>query len=172
MIAGIFAVDINNGIAKDGTLPWPRSKKDFAWFRFHTLNQIVVMGSKTWLDPAFPKPLKKRKNIILSKNSDPSFDAADLVVNAPNIKKYLNSLNKEIPADAPQNIFVIGGKEILEKCAGAFDSIYLTVFQHNYECDLAINVDKMTKGMELISYSPLLSDGDINMIFKVYQKIK
>ena len=62
----IFAVDANFGIGKNGTLPWPKNKDDFAWFREHTLGKTIVMGRRTWDDPAFPKPLPKRTNVVVT----------------------------------------------------------------------------------------------------------
>jgi dihydrofolate reductase len=42
----ILAVDINNGLSKDGIIPW-RSKNDMQFFLNKTKNNIVIMGKNT-----------------------------------------------------------------------------------------------------------------------------
>jgi dihydrofolate reductase len=51
MICTIFATDQMGTFGNRGTLPWPIDPEDMAWFREHTLNQIVIMGRNTWNDP-------------------------------------------------------------------------------------------------------------------------
>ena len=57
MICTIFATDQMGTFGNRGTLPWPMDAEDMAWFREHTIDQIVVMGRKTWDDPKMKKPL-------------------------------------------------------------------------------------------------------------------
>ena len=53
-ITAIFAADQKGGIGKDSTLPWPYNSADMKWFKTNTMGKTVVMGSKTWNDPAMP----------------------------------------------------------------------------------------------------------------------
>ena len=64
MIKGIMAVDEKGGISKGKSMPWPKNPKDLKWFKDNTINNIVVMGRKTWEDPLMPTPLKLRINIL------------------------------------------------------------------------------------------------------------
>jgi dihydrofolate reductase len=60
----IYAVDCNNGLSKDGIIPW-HSKKDLKFFMNMTKNNVVIMGRNTYF--SLPKrPLKDRLNIILT----------------------------------------------------------------------------------------------------------
>ena len=64
MIKAILAVDDKGGVSKNGSMPWPRNLKDLEWFKKNTLNHIVIMGKKTWIDPKMPTPLKERLNKV------------------------------------------------------------------------------------------------------------
>ena len=66
MIKAIMAVDDNGGISKGLSMPWPKNSKDLQWFKKNTLNQVIVMGSKTWEDPFMITPLKDRANILIT----------------------------------------------------------------------------------------------------------
>ena len=66
----IVGVDNQNGIGLNNTLPW-YNKEDLKYFSKVTKgdgNNAIIMGSNTW--KSLPKrPLPKRLNVILSKNS-------------------------------------------------------------------------------------------------------
>ena len=66
MICTIFATDQVGTFGNRGTLPWPVNTEDMAWFREHTVNQIVVMGRRTWDDPKMRKPLPDRINCVIT----------------------------------------------------------------------------------------------------------
>jgi dihydrofolate reductase len=66
----ILAIDSNNGISKDGYIPW-KSKKDMTFFYNTTKNNVVIMGKNTYLSlPDNCKPLKNRLNIVLTSVPD------------------------------------------------------------------------------------------------------
>ena len=67
MIKGIMAVDERGGISKGQSMPWPKNSTDLKWFKDSTLNNLVVMGRKTWEDPFMPTPLKSRIKIFDNK---------------------------------------------------------------------------------------------------------
>ena len=64
MIKAILACDEEGGVSKKGTIPWPKNTKDLGWFKKNTTNNVVVMGSKTWVDPLMPWPLPNRINVL------------------------------------------------------------------------------------------------------------
>jgi dihydrofolate reductase len=66
----IVAMDDNQLIGKDNTLPW-RLPADLAYFKKTTTGKTVLMGRKTYDSIGFPLP--KRRNIIVSHNT--SFQA-------------------------------------------------------------------------------------------------
>ena len=68
-VEAILAVDSNFGIAKDDKIPW-KSKADLQFFKNKTINNVVVMGSKTLLSLPNSNPLSNRMNIVLTNNYD------------------------------------------------------------------------------------------------------
>ena len=56
MIKAILACDNEGGVSKNGTIPWPKNKKDLGWFKKNTTNNVVVMGSKTWICLLYTSP--------------------------------------------------------------------------------------------------------------------
>lgn len=126
----IMACDIKGGIAKNGSLPWEKNKTDFQHFKKITSGHTVVMGSGTWLDPIFPKPLPNRKNIVLSSRD---IQGADVVLNGEGYMEYLQNL--------PEDIFIIGGYHVLQSTFDFINTFYLTIFQDDYKCDLHIPLE-------------------------------
>ena len=56
-IEAIVAVDNKYGLAKNGNIPW-KSKTDMTFFKNKTINNVVVMGTKTFLSLPKGAPLK------------------------------------------------------------------------------------------------------------------
>ena len=77
MIKAIMAVDDKGGISKGSSMPWPKNSKDLQWFKRNTLNQVVVMGSKTWEDPFMPTPLQNRENILVTTKGNSYYPEAN-----------------------------------------------------------------------------------------------
>jgi dihydrofolate reductase len=134
MIKAIFATDEENGIGKNGTLPWEKNSDDLKRFREKTLNNIVVMGSKTWDDPFFPGPLKDRNNFVITRSSR-SFDGAEVI--RENVKDIILLLNSHTDKD----VWIIGGAKIIELCFDIIDEFHVTKIKGNYNCDVKININ-------------------------------
>jgi len=84
VIRAILACDDNWGIGKNGTLPWPHNPADQKWFKECTINSTVVMGKTTWDDPDMPKPLPKRRNVVITSGDAPG---AHVVTDMASAKK-------------------------------------------------------------------------------------
>jgi dihydrofolate reductase len=145
----IFAIDAAGGIGKQGTLPWPKNKQDFAWFKEHTLGQTIVMGRRTWDDPAFPKPLPNRTNIVIT-SSPIDIDGVTVV----------QSIH-DVPADA----VVIGGAGLIQTVIDRVDTIYLTRFPDDYECDVKLDIDAILENFTVV-------EGLVgkNIIFEIWKR--
>ena len=110
MIKAILACDSEGGVSKKGTIPWPKNTKDLRWFKKNTTNNVVVMGSKTWVDPLMPWPLPNRIKVLATSKKN-QFPGADKYIKG-NLLKELKSLSKEYPT---KTVWVIGGPDILEQ---------------------------------------------------------
>lgn len=133
-----MACDSHGGIAKDGSLPWPKCSDDFKLFKKYTTDNIVVMGSKTWYDPIFPKPLKNRTNVVVSskhvEGADITVSSKDPYGNLQFIKEYMN-----------KEVFIIGGAQLLSSMLDDIDTFYLSIFNETYDCDTFIPLDEIKK---------------------------
>jgi len=122
MICTIFSVDQMGGFGNKGSLPWDHDPEDMAWFREHTLNQIVVMGRNTWDDPKMLKPLPDRENCVIS--SKPLANKYSTVKRFhTNYKQRLVEMSK---SDPDKKIFILGGPSIIMECRDIIDTAYIT----------------------------------------------
>ena len=146
MIKAIMAVDDKGGISKGKSMPWPKNSSDLQWFKKNTLNQIVVMGSKTWEDPFMPTPLKNRTNIVITNKSENYYKGANEYLRGNISKEILNLEKKYLNKD----IFIIGGPEIIKQTFDLFKEFYLTRIYGNFNCDKFIDIKKINNTMKLI----------------------
>lgn len=97
----IVAMARDNSIGKCGEIPW-HIPEDLAHFKKCTMGHPVIMGRKTWDSLPF-KPLKGRRNIIISRNPDLRIERADCF---SSLEEALEScVSEETP-------FIIGGEQI------------------------------------------------------------
>lgn len=91
MVSIILACTMNGGIGFKGTLPWNNIKEDINLFKNITINNTIVMGRKTW--ESIPnKPLKNRKNIVISSKKIPYSDVETMHSIEETIQKYPNAI--------------------------------------------------------------------------------
>jgi dihydrofolate reductase len=147
----IYAIDANNGLSKDGAIPW-KSKKDMSFFMNKTKHNIVIMGKNTYFSlPAGNRPLKNRLNIVLTKNPsmcEENVNANVLFTNndviyqdiLANRAKYYEMhpyLHKDF------KIFFIGGKTIYDKFIPLCQTVWVTQIKMDYKCDLFIDANQL-----------------------------
>lgn len=123
----IVAVDNNWGIGNNGKL-LVSIPDDMKFFRETTLNKVVVMGRKTL--ESFPNglPLKKRVNIVLTK--DPDFTVKDALV-CHSIEEVLEELKQYNSED----VYVIGGESIYRQMLPYCDLAHVTKIDYEYQAD-------------------------------------
>lgn len=160
MIIAIFAVDSNNGISKNGALPWPFSTEDMNWFKTQTTNNVVVMGRTTWDAPDMPSPLPRRVNVVFTTRGD----IGGCEVRSGDVQATLVELQNQYP---DKNIFVIGGAKLLGQATDVLDCAYITRIQGTFNCDTFISLENIVKGMQLTEQRPL---GDA--ILEIYKRLQ
>jgi dihydrofolate reductase len=137
MFSIVAAIDKNNGIGLNNSIPW-KLKADLEHFRQLTTtaadNKInaVIMGANTWQSlPKKFKPLPKRLNIVLSPKK----------IKLPAGVLYFNSLENALANLDRQNkvdkIFVIGGAYLYTQAINSPACAYLelTEIEQNFACD-------------------------------------
>ncbi len=162
MIKAIMAIDDKGGISKGQSMPWPKNSIDLQWFKKNTLNNVVIMGRKTWEDPFMPTPLKSRINILITNKEDKLFPGADYYISGDIIKSIremeLNYHNKDI--------FIIGGSEIINSTINIIDEFYLTRIYGNYNCEKFIDISLIKNNMKIIKKIY----GDSSCHFEIWKK--
>ena len=124
MIA-IVAVDKNWGIGKDGEqivyIPG-----DLKRFKDFTTGNTIVLGRKTVATFPGGKPLKNRRNLILSRNPDYRPEGAEVY---PDMDSLLAQVTD------PDNTYVVGGASVYNALIGACDRAYVTKIDAEYPAD-------------------------------------
>ena len=162
MIKGIMAVDEKGGISKGKSMPWPKNSKDLGWFKQNTLNNIVIMGRKTWEDPFMPTPLKSRIN-VLATNKDPLlFPGADYYFSGDVNEQVTEIQNKYKNND----VFIIGGSELINLTIDLIQEFYLTRIYGNYNCEKFLDLTLIEKNMKMIKKI----NGDETCHFEIWKK--
>ena len=140
-----MAVDDDRGVSKLGSMPWPKNSSDLKWFKKNTINQVVVMGRLTWIDPQMPTPLSNRINVLVTSKSQSLFPGAnhyisgDLIANIKNIVNEHEKLEK----------WIIGGPNIIDQLFDLIGTFYLTRIYGKFGCDKKLNLQKIQENMKL-----------------------
>ena len=145
MIKAIMAVDDKGGISKNRTMPWPKNSNDLKWFKNHTLNNVVIMGRLTWIDPFMQTPLPQRVNVLVTSQDKNNFPGAneyisgDLISSIKLLSKKYNNLD----------IFIIGGANLMNQLFDLVEIFYLTRIYGNFYCDNKISLIQIENAMKL-----------------------
>lgn len=123
----IVAVAKNWGIGKSGSLLFT-IHEDMRFFRTMTSGKTVIMGRRTLESLPGGKPLKNRRNIVISTRRGYEVPGAE-VVSSPGAAA-------ELVKDEPQeDVFVIGGGEVYRAMLPFCDTAYVTVVEAQAEAD-------------------------------------
>ncbi len=110
---------------------------DMKFFRETTMGKVVVMGRKTL--ESFPNgmPLKKRTNIVMTR--DKNYQVKDAVA-----VHDVEELLEELKQYAEEDIYVIGGESIYSLLLPYCKVAHVTKIDHAYEADTYFpNLDEM-----------------------------
>ena len=121
MLSIIVAIDQNNGIGKENSMPWHLSD-DLRRFKAITMGHTVIMGRNTWLSLPF-KPLKGRRNIVISTNMSET-EGCEI---ARSIEEAHNMVANEELA------FIMGGARIYQQTIDIADELIVTHIHKAFE---------------------------------------
>lgn len=160
----IAAVDENWAIGNKNKL-LVSIPADMKFFRETTVNKVVVMGRKTL--ESFPggQPLKKRTNIVLTR--DKNYKVKDAIV-VHSVEALLEELKKYDEED----IYVIGGDSIYKQMLPYCKLAHITRIHHAYEADTYFpNLDEM-EDWEITGISDEQTYFDLEYEFVRYERVK
>lgn len=153
MIEAILAIDKNNGIGLNGSLPW-KCKAEMKIFKYKTTGHVLVCGKNTYHNV---KSLVGRTSLyILSRHGCSSFT---LTMDKPSLSfphHFLKSIDEitQLGIDNPDSkIFVIGGAQIYNQVfdQGIVDKVHLSIMNDTYQCDTFIDITLLQKGYIITS---------------------
>ncbi|MDZ4840115.1 MAG: dihydrofolate reductase [Bacteroidota bacterium] len=129
-ISLLVAVDNNNAIGLNNTLPW-HLPADLKRFKQLTQGKAVIMGRKTYesIIESNHNTLPGRKTIVLTNN--PYYVCPPYIITCQSIGRAIyeaGQLNME-------EVFIIGGAEIFKQTLSLAEKIYFTVIEDTFEAD-------------------------------------
>ncbi len=160
----IAAVDENWAIGNQNKL-LVSIPADMKFFRETTVNKVVVMGRKTL--ESFPggQPLKKRTNIVLTR--DTKYKVKDAIV-----VHTIEALLEELKKYDEEDIYVIGGDSIYRQMLPYCKLAHITRIHHTYEADTYFpNLDEM-EDWEITGISDEQTYFDLEYEFVRYERVK
>lgn len=126
MVVAVNSSD--RSIGKNNQLLWS-IPEDMKHFRDVTTGHPVIMGRKTFDSiPEKFKPLSGRKNIVVTRDSDWSYEG---VVSAKSIEEAIEKA-KEFDGE---EIFIIGGEQIYKLGLPYTDKLYITIVETDLKGD-------------------------------------
>lgn len=139
--------------------------QDMKFFRETTMGKVVVMGRKTL--ETFPggQPLKKRTNIVLTR--DKKYQVKDAVV-----VHTIEELLEELKQYEDDEIYVIGGESIYRQMLPYCKLAHVTKINHEYEADTYFpNLDEMDD-WEITGVSDEQTYFNLEYEFVRYERVK
>ena len=127
----IVAVDNNWAVGyKGGLLTYLPG--DLPYFKEKTMNKVVVMGRKTLESLPKGKPLKGRKNVILTRDKNFSCENTVICHSKDEVIEYIRQFEAE-------DVLVIGGAEIYNLFMNSCKKAYVTRIYSELPADKYIN---------------------------------
>lgn len=139
-ISIIVAMAKNRVIGKENDMPW-HLPADLQHFRKITSGKPIIMGRKTY--ESIGRPLPKRHNIIISRNTEYKVEGCDVV----------SSLDEAVKcAGEVEELFIIGGGFLYNQTIDQADRLYLTFI------DLEVDGDTLFPEYEHLAIRKIASE--------------
>lgn len=157
----IVAVDKNWGIGCGGNL-LQVIPEDMKFFKDMTIGKTIILGRRTLYTFPFKKPLKNRRNLILSKDINFQCEDAQVYHSVPELAQGIKGLNSE-------EVFVIGGEAVYKELFNYCKYAYVTKIFRGYEADRFFpNLDEIQKWQQIEESEVKYYEG-IAYCFTVYE---
>jgi len=148
----IVAADDRWGIGKQGDL-LARLPKDLEFFKENTVDKAIVIGRKTLESFKNGRPLPKRLNVVLSRNTE--FDHAGILG-----MKSLGALEQWLASQGDEEVFVAGGGQIYKLLAPLCSKAYVTRLEGDYGADVFMT-DLESIGFKCVLEEPTIEENGV-----------
>lgn len=163
-IIAILHADSKWGIGKKNDLMFSLPK-DMKFFRETTKGHTVAMGKNTLLSFPGSKPLKNRRNIVLSHDRNENFEGVE---NVHSFEEFLHVIKE---ASKKDDVYIIGGASIYSQMLPYCDEVLLTkVFADGNAEVFFPNLDE-NENFRLIEESEKEEDNSYTIQFTKYQNL-
>ena len=156
----IVAADAAWAIGKDGD-QLCYLKEDLKRFQALTLGHAVILGRRTLATFPVGRPLKGRRNLILSR--DPNFE-----VEGGEVFHDLDSLL----AAAPAHSFVIGGGSVYKALLPYCDTAYVTKIMSTFPADVWFPDLDADPAWEVAQEEPPIEQDGLKYQYVTYKRVK
>lgn len=160
ILSTVIAFGENRGIGFGNNLPW-NLPDDLKRFKEITRGHTVIMGRKTY--ESIGRLLPERKNIIITR--DNSYEVPGGIV----VHTFEEAISQ---CQSEDEVFVIGGGEILKIALPYLNKMYLTHVNATVPADSffpEFNADEWKIASE--EYHPKDENHAFDFTFKVYEKL-
>ncbi len=154
----IVAVDENWAIGRDGEQLLYLSA-DLKRFKALTMGHAVILGRKTMATFPGGRPLKGRRNLVLSRTEGFAPEGAE-------VYRDLDSLLAEAPEDA----FVVGGASVYRALLDRCETAYVTRIQASFPADCWFPDLDRDPAWEAAEESELLEEKGVKFRYVTYHK--
>ncbi|AXF56156.1 dihydrofolate reductase [Salicibibacter kimchii] len=124
MLSMMVAHDRNRGIGKNNAMPW-HLPADLSFLKKNTVGKTIVMGRSTF--EAIGRPLPKRRNIVLTTQTDVEFEGIETV----HAIETIIAENKR----ADEEWVILGGSHVYEQALPYADRLYITFIDQSFDVD-------------------------------------
>ena len=161
----IVAVAENGCIGINNSMPW-YLPADLKHFKRLTSGNIVIMGRKTY-DSIGGKPLPNRQNIVISRNTDFSFDGIKTVTS---IEQALDVANSMAEISGIEEAFIMGGAQIYEQSLPLAQRLYITEVKKTVTGDAFFPSIDLAQWQEIGREAHYYEPQDTHYDFVVYER--
>lgn len=169
MIKAILATGLNGEIGQNGDMPWGRSlPKDLEYFKKVTIDQMVVMGRKTFDSLPFNSGLPYRDNIVLTSDKL----TRGTYHGTGHCTEFLNSKEQVLQCHCEDDtLWLIGGASIYEQFWEYVTEVHITTIHSTYpEADTFFTTD--LSNFEKVGEPVDVSSGDLEASVQVWVRVK
>ena len=159
MIA-IVAVDKNWGIGKDGE-QLIYITEDLKRFKAFTTGNTIILGRKTMYTFPGAKPLKNRRNLILSRNPEFRPEGAEVF---PDLESLMEKVTDS------ENTYVVGGASVYHTMIGQCDRAFITKIDAEYPADCWFPTLDEDPNWEVVSEGEWMEEDGVRFRYVDYKR--
>ena len=156
----IVAVDQNWAIGKGGDQLCYISA-DLKRFKELTTGHPVILGRKTLATFPGGRPLKGRRNLVLSRDRKLQIEGAEVYHDM-----------ESLLAQAPEDSFVIGGESVYHSLLDRCDTVYVTKIAHSFPADTWFPDLDRDPAWRAVREEEPLEEKDLTFRYVTYERVK